>query len=675
MLEELQAILATDFGSPTDAAALAKILYRRCYTHSIFEAEPPEGEGRDLTTALVAANRGRGGWDLGWRVEQALDDGRMLARKGFVARAFAPGQYIVLNGPGGKVEEGQALHVFGPGGSAEAQPGYYHAFGETIAEQEEFEDLLRFYWNVTADGAPRLIQHLTGEFNKFLVPFRFKCGRTEGMYSRRDAAVLYIHRRYYPIAIRLVERVQAAIARDLRDSVPLFTRRLARGVGFAEDPGESFGQNRCRILAEAMMTSRDVAEVRRQFEARGLSLDAPWTSTFEPPDGLPSCTSAPQMPAVRLAGHSNYLDIAGRLGARLCRDALWCGGMCNWTAERGGGGEQVYAALGPLHYTGTAGIALFLWRLCQATGEEIFRSTAEGALRQALSKLPMKGCGYYAGPVGILAVASEITGRIDYDGFLRASPDAANLDVMTGSAGAIGPLLRYGLVDLAAQHGEMILAQAHREDRGWWWKTIDDLEGLTGFAHGAGGIGWALAELFAATGECRFRNGALEAFRFEKSCFDSLARTWIDMGDDQQWEAVWCHGGAGIALSRLRAWQILGDDTLRDEARMALGVVRDGLRLVENFSLCHGLAGNADILLEAGEVLGDHEWTAVAKAIADRGIEQYERQRRPWPCGLRNGRETPDLMWGIAGVGDFYLRMAECGVRSVLLPETIRFPG
>jgi hypothetical protein len=55
----------------------------------------------------------------------------------------------------------------------------------------------------------------------------------------------------------------------------------------AEDPGnmESFGTNRCRILAEAIwlaftqgaQTERErLRVVRNQFEQYGLSLDQPW---------------------------------------------------------------------------------------------------------------------------------------------------------------------------------------------------------------------------------------------------------------------------------------------------------------------------------------------------------------------------------------------------------------
>lgn len=277
MLDELQAILATDFGAPTNAVALADVLYRRCYVRSLDDrAATPADDETDLTPALAGANRSREGWDLGWRVEQPLDESRVLARKAGAARAFRAGQYVCLRGPGPRAVEDEPIRVFAPAGSDAIQTDFYYAFGETVADCDEFEELLRYYWNVTAEGAPRLMEAITREFNRFQVPFRFKCGRTAAVCSRRDAAVLYLHRRYADFAGELVERVHAAIEPWLRDGVPLFTKRLGPGLGFAEDPGGSFGQNRCLILAEAMLVERSVDEVRRQFSKRGLSLDEPW---------------------------------------------------------------------------------------------------------------------------------------------------------------------------------------------------------------------------------------------------------------------------------------------------------------------------------------------------------------------------------------------------------------
>ena len=278
MLDELAAILAADFGPQSDAAAFAEVLYHRCYARALNDPDvPASAANEDLTPLLIAANCSREGWDLGWRVDQALDDGRVLASKSGAARVFRAGQYLTLRGPGPRPEAGDPVRVFAPAGSDAIQQDFYYAFGETVCEFDEFEDLFRYYWNIAPEGAPRLTAAVTRDFNRFQVPFRFKCGRTPAMCRRRDAAVLYIHRRYESIASLLLERVHAEIADFLRDSVPLFTQRVAPGLGFAEDPGgESFGQSRSRILADAMLAARTLQELRRQFAQRGLSLDEPW---------------------------------------------------------------------------------------------------------------------------------------------------------------------------------------------------------------------------------------------------------------------------------------------------------------------------------------------------------------------------------------------------------------
>src|SRR6266478_1855089 len=95
--------------------------------------------------------------------------------------------------------------------------------------------------------------------------------------------------------------------------------------------------------------------------------------------------------------NSKYLEVADRIAARLCRDALWSQSRCNWTADYLDDEGVAYGALGPHLYNGTGGIALFLSRTASATGERIVRLTAEAALRQALAKLPVARWGLYSG--------------------------------------------------------------------------------------------------------------------------------------------------------------------------------------------------------------------------------------------------------------------------------------
>lgn len=364
----------------------------------------------------------------------------------------------------------------------------------------------------------------------------------------------------------------------------------------------------------------------------------------------------------------NCLDIAGRIAARLCRDALWSRGRCNWTADFLDGDTIAHGVLGPNLYAGTSGIALFLSRMASATGERIFRLTADGALRQALEKLPMSAQGLYSGALGIHYVAAEMGRMVEADAVvLEAAPDRAALDVVSGSAGAIAVLLYLRrhtpsgrLLEAAIQHGDFLLAEAWKEESGWSWKTTEAARNLTGFSHGAAGIGWALAELYAATQQDRFRAAAREAFRYERSCWNPAERNWPDFREaEPEYPVLWCHGAAGIGFSRLRAWQILGDAELLAEALSALAAVRDDMGSPENYSLCHGEMGNADLLVHGSQVLREESWLTPALAAAEEGFERCERRRVPWPCGIPGANETPDLMLGLAGIGHFYLRLAD----------------
>ena len=79
-----------------------------------------------------------------------------------------------------------------------------------------------------------------------------------------------------------------------------------------------------------------------------------------------------------------FLETAAFLGRRICRDALWAGPRCNWLGDSmefvDNNWGVVHRALGPDLYGGTSGIALFLAALHGATGERLFRTTAEGAI-------------------------------------------------------------------------------------------------------------------------------------------------------------------------------------------------------------------------------------------------------------------------------------------------------
>jgi lantibiotic modifying enzyme len=104
-----------------------------------------------------------------------------------------------------------------------------------------------------------------------------------------------------------------------------------------------------------------------------------------------------------------FLTAADRIGFRLCRDAVWSDGRCNWLGWgmefRSGRWYPAWRAMGALLYDGTAGIGLFLASLWHFTGDPITQATATAALAQALtvvnSLIEAGEYGFYAGLCGI----------------------------------------------------------------------------------------------------------------------------------------------------------------------------------------------------------------------------------------------------------------------------------
>jgi len=411
----------------------------------------------------------------------------------------------------------------------------------------------------------------------------------------------------------------------------------------------------------------------------------------------------------------SFLETAFSIGSRLCRDALWDERRCNWQGPSmepvDGRWVVVERTFGPDLYSGTSGIALFLSRLYRATGETVLRTTAEAAMRQAFSRLddinPEARLGFYSGHMGIAWAAVEL-GEAFADerwtrqglelarGLAGVDPAAQPIDVLVGVSGVIPALLglnrRYGdgFLDHAVRLGDFLVEKARRRAEGWSWTTIGGAcrDDLTGFSHGTGGIAWALLELARAAAEKRFHDAALEGFRYERHWYSAAHENWPDLRDPEQmglggngqsgpiYAVQWCHGAPGIGLSRLRAWQILGDDTLRSEAEAALRTtVRDlhqTLGAAANYSLCHGRAGNAELFLYASQVLGDGGYRALAENVGRQGIETYEKHGLPWPCGVNGGGETPNLMLGTAGTGYFYLRLHDPAATPpmvIILPD------
>jgi len=414
------------------------------------------------------------------------------------------------------------------------------------------------------------------------------------------------------------------------------------------------------------------------------------------------------------ANSQRFLDVALRIGQRLSEDAIWHDGRCTWTGDDvdyvNDEWKVIHQTVDAYLYSGNAGIARFLILCWQASDDDRLRETAMGAIRQSLhfpeqhpgEKLPL---GLYDGLTGVALVATDIGHQLQEHEFIEGAQqlteeicrriDAGEIpetiDLVSGIAGILT-----GLVQLAKTTGnpslyntchilsEQLLAQALHTDYGWYWAETaqqDSHAGLCGLGHGAAGIAHALIEYSQMTGDEDCLSAARQAMRYERSWFHPWESNWPDNRDtDEKGEHVsdqelvypvyWCHGAAGVGLSRLRAYQLTGDKNDLAEAGSAIQVAtRHAKQLIKeakrtrrlsadtNLSVCHGLGSIIDLFVYAHQVLGRDEFLQRARDIGTFCIRISTGKREYWRCGIHDGGETPGLMLGLAGIGYNFLRL------------------
>ena len=198
---------------------------------------------RDFADRLSAANGGSGTWQRGWTGHGVEADGRIVAERHGVRFRVAPEEYRPGDGDG-------AAAVRIPKEHFELIPGFYLAHGDADDTRDDGHTV-RLYWHIAPAGAERLVRLATHLLNRAGIGFQLKLVSEPLRYDRTDPAVLYLARPDYPRAEPVLREIHREMKRWLRSTVSLLVKRMAPGVGLAEDPGDgsSFGEHRCRLLA------------------------------------------------------------------------------------------------------------------------------------------------------------------------------------------------------------------------------------------------------------------------------------------------------------------------------------------------------------------------------------------------------------------------------------------
>jgi hypothetical protein len=411
------------------------------------------------------------------------------------------------------------------------------------------------------------------------------------------------------------------------------------------------------------------------------------------------------------------IDIAEDILSRTIKeDTGWAWETMNWTEEKGvqwGTGEGIYS--------GVAGIALFMLELYKQTKESKYLEASEKAMEWTDSYCRSNPGYYFAfvtGRLGVPYVMMElykVTGKEHYKG--RAIEIALESDkalsssmliedFINGTSGMLVALLHLHQqtgderllekIDLFADH---LLKAAHTGPEGLYWdKSNKQIRGLCGFSHGAAGIGFAFLELGHYFGNEAYYWVAEQAFSYENYFYSEQNYNWPDFRkgifspkdyENHKQEFLsrniefftkpssmlaWCHGAPGIGLSRLRAFELLGDEQYKKDLWNAIEATDKTSVHYEksytSYTLCHGGGGNAMLFIDAYRSLKDEKLLEMAHKVGHNALASKKKDGVYLP-GLSQAGKVEDLslFMGNAGVGYFYLQCVDpVNVPSVLAP-------
>lgn len=383
---------------------------------------------------------------------------------------------------------------------------------------------------------------------------------------------------------------------------------------------------------------------------------------------------------------------ARRIADHLTEHAIVNDEFASWIGVRNQDEKPMWQAMDFSLYSGIMGIAVFLGQMYAQTKETKYRDIAVKSFRYVMSVFDrMKGdtspsvfngmgAVVYAGiylnelfefpdarrfALGLLDSIRKAPQsgfeNIQGNGFTETVPIVDYLDGYAGIAtlctniwAATGEKAAY---DTAVLYGRHLIERLEAEPIA-----------LTGFAHGSSGIIYALDRLE----QCGWQEGrALRAklAQFEASNFDAAHRNWRDLREHAAspfGSYYWCHGAPGVLLGRSLA---ADSGEKPEQLAAAMEAVMEASGKQPRLSLCHGLFGNIDILLDISAA----EWGRPFKPAIDRCIAQsLERTDIRSKLEGMQSRSLMGLMLGITGVGWTLLRIHNRGIPSLL---TLGFPS
>lgn len=245
-----------------------------------------------------------------------------------------------------------------------------------------------------------------------------------------------------------------------------------------------------------------------------------------------------------------------------------------------------------------------------------------------------------------------------------------NYDLLYGNAGVVLILLNMFKLTgdkkylySAIEAGNNIINNSIKMETGLGWIPRNLTHPLAGFSHGNSGIAYALLKLYSYTNDISIYKVVHKAIEFENTLYNAKTNNWLDMRvfngkrvDTMADPVHWCHGAAGILLSRIKmleyAHGTLQEIIEEDITKAAHKVLESGFTGVQ--CLCHGDIGNLDILAQYAIKFQNNELLQQVKAALKSLVDSTSKGN--WNLGLMLNIQNIGFMLGTSGIGYNLLR-------------------
>ena len=231
----------------------------------------------NLVDVLRAAHVDAGRWLSGWTVTGVSTRGRVAVSCDGQQRIVSRADVLPVERPCLPPRAGDPVQTVARRDALDESGSFWFTYGGTWDEAALPPELVRLYWHVPRRSTPALVRSITDHLGRTEISYALKIAVEDRDVDRPDRAVLYVGSDVAD-AGPAVRAAYAEAGGELCDPVPRLSERLARGLAVAEDPanGESFGENRCRLIADGLAGGQGgsraerVADVLRHLGEAGL---------------------------------------------------------------------------------------------------------------------------------------------------------------------------------------------------------------------------------------------------------------------------------------------------------------------------------------------------------------------------------------------------------------------